>query len=219
MRKLTLTLAALLLTMPVIAAQTYTYDWADGAADYIGCFDTDMETVIEAGANRPGSEGYGLVLIKNNLPTEGYALGFLAAVWGLEAGDQVTASIWRMDDFGAMPYFRFWAHYNNSLVDAGSPLLQDMVAYDGNCMGNNDFGYQSGWEHFTWTWTIEEGNTGLVIDGVVYGSVGDVILVDDFEITVPDHASVRLPNAVYPAGGAPVQTDASTWADVKALFR
>jgi hypothetical protein len=219
MRKFTILLACCLLALPALAAQTYTYDWEHADVDYLGCFHTDMLADVASYANRPGSAGHGLVLTKNNTASAGYALGFLAAVWDLEPGDQVTASVWRYDPMAGLPYFRLWAHANNALVNAGSAMGQDMEAYDGNLMGNSSFGSQIGWEQFSHTWTIGAGTTGMVIDAVVYGSPGDVIWVDDLSVTVPDHASVRLPDAFYPAGGPPVAVDASTWSQVKTLFR
>lgn len=220
MRKITTLIACCLLALPAMAAQTYTYDWEHADVDYLGCFDTDMLAEAAAHANRPGSTGsFGLVLTKNNLASEGYALGFLAAVWDLEPGDEVTVSLWRYDPLTNMPYFRLWAHANNALVNADSAMGQDMEANHGNLMGNNDFGGQYGWEQFSHTWTIGAGVTGMVIDAVIYGGPGDQIWVDDLSVTVPDHANVRMPDAFYPAGGPPVAVDASTWSQVKTLFR
>jgi hypothetical protein len=219
MRKLTLLMAACMLAGSAMAAQTYTYDWADGDANYLGSFGTEMIGSTALSANRPDSDGYGLVLTKNNTSQAGNAMGFLAAIWDLEAGDEVTFSVWRYDPLSGMPYFRLWAHYNNALVNAHSAMGLDMQTDDGNLMGNNNFGTQNGWEHFSHTWTIEAGNTGLVIDAVLYGELGAEIWVDDIEITVPDHANVLLPNAYYPAAGETVAIDLETWTSVKSIFR
>lgn len=219
MRKLTLLMAACMLAGSAMAAQTYTYDWVDGDANYLGSFGTEMIGSTSLAANHPESDGYGLILTKNNTAQNGNAMGFLAAVWELEAGDEVTFSVWRYDPLSGFPYFRLWAHYNNALVNAHSAMGLDMQTDDGNLMGNNDFGTQNGWEHFSHTWTIEAGNTGLVIDAVLYGDLGAEIWVDDIEITVPDHAHVLLPNAYYPAAGETVAIDAATWTSVKSFFR
>lgn len=222
MRKLMITLAACLLAVPAMAAQTYTYNWLEDDVTFIGTFGTetpDMLASASVGANRTGSNGNGLVLTKNNPSVSGYALGFLAAIWDLEAGDEVTVSLWRYDPMSGMPYFRLWAHYNNALADAEFATGQDMSIHDGNLMGNNSFGVQNGWEQFSYTWTVGAGNTGLVIDAVVYGDLGAVIWIDDIEVTVPDHASVRLPHAVFEAGGPPVAVEVATWSQVKALFQ
>ena len=219
MRKLTtLFIAACLLTMPAAAAEIYTYDWLDGNADYLGCFDYDSSADVSVNYNRDGSAGSGLKITKE-ASGGGYALGFLAAVWDLQVGDEVTVSLWRYDGAENYPYFRLWAHYNNVLVEAGDARGQDMQVNDGDCYGNNDFGIQNGWERFSHTWTVAAGNTGMIIDAVVYGDRHDYMYVDDLSISVPDHASVRLPNAIYPAGGDPTPTDADTWSAVKAIFQ
>jgi hypothetical protein len=220
MRKLTTMLvAACLLAVPAMAAQTYTYDWADGDADYLGCFDQTMNTYVLTMANHPGSAGYGLILEKA-LSGDGNARGFLASVWDLQDGDEVTVSVWRYDNSsGVLPYFRLWSHYNDMLAEAGDARGQDMQVNDGDCYGNNDFGSQTGWEQFSWTWTVADGHTGMIIDAVVYGGAAAAIYVDDLEITVPDHASVRLPNAIYPAGGSPTATESDSWTAVKAIFQ
>jgi hypothetical protein len=219
MRKFTyLIIAACLMAVPAMAAQTYTYDWADGNADYLGCFDTSLTAVVSGAYNYPVSAGSGLALTKT-LSNDGYAPGFIASVWDLQDGDQVTFSCWRFDNASGLPYFRLWAHYNNMLVEAADARGQDMQVNDGNMQGNNSFGSQIGWEQFSWTWTVADGNTGMIIDACVYGSAGATIWIDDVEITVPDHASVRLPNAVYPAGGSPTPTEATSWSAVKAIFQ
>jgi len=220
MRKLTIIFAAAcLLTTPVMAAQTYTYDWADGDADFLGCFTNDVVGTPQVYANHTGSAGSGLVLVKNSYLSDGVAQAFVAAVWNLQDGDQVTVSLWRYDSSSAMPYHRLWAHYNDALVQASDARGQDMEVDDGNCQGNNSFGLQNGWEQFTHTWTIADGHTGLVIDAAIFGDLNATIYVDDIEITVPDHADVRLPNAIYAAGGEVTPVDAATWTAVKAIFR
>ncbi|HOX24669.1 MAG TPA: hypothetical protein PLL30_02770 [Candidatus Krumholzibacteria bacterium] len=229
MRKFLITLAsACLLTMPVLAEQSYFYDWYDSSADYLGCFGFDLVAQVTAAADYPeirkdangGSrEDCGLELVKNTSLADGVALGFLATVWNLQEGDQVTASIWRYDPYSGMPYFRLWAHYNDALVQASDARGQDMEAYDGNCQGNNSFGLQNGWEYFEHTWTIEAGHTGLVIDAAIFGDLYATVYVDDFWIWVPDHADVRLPDAVYSSGGEVTPVEAATWTSVKAIFQ
>ncbi len=223
MRMLLITLAACLLTVPAMAAQpysTYTYDWEDGIADYLGTFNTDMVAAPNVVANRPGSPGYGLVLTKNRPATQSpQSNGFMATVWGLQAGDQVTASIWRFDDASALPNLRLTAHYNNELGQSSDVREQNLQLNHGVLPGRTTYGEFAGWEEISHTWTIEPGNTGLVINAVVYGDQDASMIVDDITIIAPANANVRLPNAYFGQGqGVPV-SDAATWTAIKSLFR
>jgi len=218
MRKTLITIALIgLLAVPALAAQIYTYNWS-GDADYLGCFYSDSSAEVDAAYNRPGSAGNGLKITKNTYGG-GYVLGFVASVWGLEEGDEVTVSIWRYDNNSAMPYFALWSHYNDALMQASDARGQDMAINDGNCYGDQTLGVQNGWEQYTHTWTIEAGHNGLVIDAQVYGNTDSYMYVDDMTIVVPDHASVRTPDAVYFAGGGVTANEAATWTSVKGLFQ
>lgn len=218
MRKSLITLALIgLLAMPAMAAQTYTYDWS-GDADYLGTFFTDASGELYGLQDHTG-DGGGCLLLTKNTYGGGYALGFIASVWGLQEGDEVTVSCWRYDNNSAMPYFALWAHYNDALEEAGDARGQDMAVDDGNCYGDQKLGVQNGWEEYTHTWTVEAGHTGLVIDAQVFGYGGHQMMVDDLSITVPDHASVRTPDTVYPAGGEPTAAEATSWTAVKTLFQ
>lgn len=217
MRKSLITLALIgLLAVPAMAAQTYTYDWS-GDADYLGCFGSDASAEIYALQDHTGDGGGSLLLTKNNWGP--YANGFVASVWGLQEGDEVTVTCWRYDNYSSMPYFALWSHYNDALEEAADARGQDMAVDDGNCYGNSQLGVQNGWEEYSHTWTIGAGHTGLVIDAQVYGSTGAYMLVDDLSITVPDHASVRTPDTVYPAGGEPTALEPASWTAVKSLFQ
>ncbi len=221
MRKIMLTIFAIsLLAMPALAVQLYTFDWNSGTgADYLGCFDNDCTVELGVGYNHAGSAGDGLKITKNTNMTDGVAQAFLAAIWNLEAGDEVTVSIWRYDMGSSMPYFRLWAHYNDALVnDAAAGRGQDMETNDGNMQGDNSFGLQTGWEQSSHTWTVAEGHTGIVIDGTVYGDYGANIYVDDIVIAAPDHADVRLPHEIY-SGGVVTPVEIHTWTAVKAIFQ
>jgi hypothetical protein len=210
-----LVLVAILAT-PALAERVVTYDWA-GSADYLGCFNTDMLADVGAGYNRDGSAGNGLCLTKNNFGG-GYALGFVATVWNLQEGDQVTVSIWRYDNMSDQPYFALWSHYNDHLEEAVDARGQDMDINDGNCYGDQKLGAQNGWEEYTHTWTIAAGHTGLVIDAQVYGPTNSQLWVDDMTITVPDHANVRTPGAIHLNDDSVTAFEAATWSQVKTLF-
>ncbi len=210
-----LVLVAMLAT-PALAFRVVDYQWL-GDADYLGCNGSEMTVTVDAAYNRDDfSAGNGLLLTKQT--TTGYALGYIATIWGLEEGDEVTASVWRHDDNSAMPYFALWAHYNDALELAENARGQDMSIDDGNCYGDQRLGDQTGWEEYTYTWTVETGHTGMVIDAQVYGGAGAQLYIDDLTLVVPDHASVRTPGAVHAAGGTVTAYETETWTQVKNLF-
>jgi hypothetical protein len=203
-----------LLAIPALAAQTFTYDW-DGEADYLGCFSSATTAAVDAAYNRDGSAGNGLLLTKT--VAGGNAQSFLAAVWHLQEGDEVTVSVWRYDSLSNMPYFGLWAHYNDAL-DGENARSQSLHINDGNVIGDNRLGAQNGWEEYTHTWTIGAGHCGLVIDAIISDTnIGGQVMVDDLTVTVPDHASVRLPDAIY-ANGIVTPTTPTSWTSVKSLF-
>lgn len=217
MRRILITLLFCgLLAVPALAAQTYTYNW-DGTADFLGCFDNDVEVSVDSSYNRPGSAGNGLCLTKNTFGG-GYVLGFVATVWGLQESDEVYVSIWRYDPMSDMPYFALWAHYNDALYEASDARGQDMAVDDGNCYGNAMLGMQNGWEEYTYTWTVKPGHSGMVIDAQIYGSTNSQMWVDDLTLTVPDHANVRTPSTIYMSGGEVTPVDQMCWTAVKQLF-
>jgi hypothetical protein len=209
--------AASLLATPALASRTYEYSWNDGNNTILGTFDNCTADVSNE-YNMPLHNGYAVTLTKLNDVDSGYATAFMACVWGLLPGDQVTASYWRYDNRVGYPRLRLWAHYNDGLAESDY-RGQDLVINDGLAYGNNSFGTESGWERLEYTWTVPANHTGLVIDVVLYGDYGSVLYVDEMSLTVPDHAYARLPGTYYDASGAATAADPQTWSNVKALFR
>lgn len=205
-----------LLTAPALAEQTYTYTWDVDGTTHLGSFD-DCDADLSAAANFPGNPGYALQLTKTNTVLDGYGTAFLACIWGLNAGDEVTASFWRYDPTAGYPRMRLWAHYNDVL---GEPDYRDhdMSLNHGLAYGDNDFGSESGWSQTSWTWTADAQHGGLVIDAVIYGDYGDQLWLDELSVTVPDHAHVQMPNAYYAPGEPPTADEDHSWSLVKALF-
>jgi len=217
MRKSLFTFALFcLLAAPTLAEQTYTYSWFSNA-DYLGSLNGGVTAEMSAAYNRPdGAGGKGLMLTKTVLG--GNAKAYLASIWNLVPGDQVTVSVWRYDALSSMPYFGLWAHYNNTLGDALDARSQNMEINDGTVIGDNKLGLQNGWEEYSHTWTVGAGHSGMIIDAVISQSTsGGQIMVDDLTLTVPDHASVRLPHAIY-SGGMVTPNEATSWTTIKNLF-
>ena len=57
-----------------------------------------------------------------------------------------------------------------------------------------------------------DGHTGLVIEFRTYSSPGDVVWVDELEVTAPDHAVIITPETE-------VLVDPATWSAIKSLYR
>jgi hypothetical protein len=218
MRKLTLTLALLsLLALPALGQSTYFYDWDGTQATDLGRADAGTQGAVEATANCPNGAGGGLTLTVTDQISRG-SRTFLASVWDLQDGDRVTVSIWQYDDTVGDERFRLCAHYNNSLVDEADARGQDLSIND----GDEEFtGWtsESGWEQVNQSWEVEPGNTGMVIDADVFGSAGETIQLDLLTIRVPEHASVRMPDRIYTAGGDVVANQVRSLSQIKALFQ
>ena len=219
MHKLTLTLVMLgLMALPALGQSTYFYDWDGTQASDLGRADPGTEGACTVDANCPGGAGGGLTLTV----TDQYSRGsrtFLASVWGLQEGDRVTVSIWQYDETpGTGERMRLAAHYNNSLVEEADARGQDLAINHGE-RSFTDWPTQAGWEQVNQSWMIEAGYSGLVIDADVFGSVGDTIQLDLLTIRVPDHASVRMPDRIYTAGGDVVANQVRSLSQIKALFQ
>lgn len=217
MRKSLFTFALFcLLAVPALADNTYTYSWFSNG-DFLGCEGNSVSAEMSTAYNRAaGAGGKGLLLTKTVFG--GNAKAYLASIWNLVPGDQVTVSIWRHDDSSSMPYFGLWAHYNNALGEALDARSQNMDINDGNIIGDNKLGLQNGWEEYSHTWTVGAGHTGMIIDAIIsQSSSGGQIIVDDLSLTVPEHASVRLPHAIY-SGDIVTPNEATSWTTIKNLF-
>jgi hypothetical protein len=219
MHKLTLTLVMLgLMALPALGLSFYDYDWDGTQATDLGRADPGTEGACTVDANCPEGVGGGLTLTV----TDQYSRGsrtFLASVWGLQEGDHVTVSIWQYDETpGAGERMRLAAHYNNSLVEEADARGQDLAINHGE-RSFTDWPTQIGWQQVAQSWTIESGFSGLVIDADVFGSVGETIQLDLLRVWVPDHASVRMPDRIYTAGGDVVANQVRSLSQIKALFQ
>lgn len=210
MRKLFLVLIILGLAASPALAGVHTYGWEDeGLA--LGFFGTnpdesDAMFATAVGAPDPVYAGSFSLKLEDNLQS-GTPQAFVAYVWDLQLGDTVSAQFWRYDVTpGGAPSCRIWGHWNNSLPD-------DYFGYDGSASGQLDYGPGTGWDLTSFDWVNDGGNSGLVIECRTYSNPGDIVYIDDLQVTIPDHASIMLPHAGF------VGTEARSFGSVKALFR
>lgn len=176
---------------------TETYGW-EGTDTILGNYG-DIIATIATDQFHSGSQSLYLV----DDAASGTPQAFVAWVVGLQDGDVVTGSFWRRDTTpGASPSCRIWGHWND---DPG-----DINGYNGSASGQSDYGPGLGWDEATYTWTVEAGHTGLVIECRTYSSPGDAVWIDDMTIIAPDGATIYLPGYLA--------LENSTWADIKAAF-
>ena len=179
--------------------------------------DPDLPSLIATnvtaeGGNQVYAGTYSLRLELNE--SGGTAAAYLAYLWNLQGTETITASFYRYDDTpGAYPQVGIAAHWNAEWGE--SPINPGDFAG-----GNEDYGLGQGWDSTSWSWPVSDGHTGLVIEAVVNGDVGDVVWLDQLFIEVyndggmdPDWVYIQIP------GNSPVATESRAWGAVKALFR
>ncbi len=177
---------------------TENYGW-EGTETILGMYPVDgLTATIDTDPVHTGSQSLRLERLSSSTPQ-----GYVAWIVGLSDGDEVTGTFWRYDDTPlAPPSCRIWAHWND---DPG-----DVTGHNGSAGGNDDYGPGTGWDEVSWTWTVADGHTGLVIEARIYSNPGDIVWVDDMTIVAPDHATIYTPGNMA--------LESSTWADIKAAF-
>lgn len=177
---------------------TETYGW-EGTETILGMHPADgLTATIVTNPLHTGSQSLRLERVADET-----AKAYVAWIVGLNDGDVVAGSFFRYDTTpGTAPSCRIWGHWND---DPG-----DINVYSGSASGQNDYGPGLGWDEATYTWTVEAGHTGLVIEVRIYSNPTDVVWIDDMTIVAPDGATIRLPGYLA--------LENSTWADIKAAF-
>ncbi len=210
MKKLLMIVVGLCLGAGLVQAGTFTYGWEDGGT-VLGFYGTNVDEsdvmfVTAVGASDPIHSGTGSLKLEDNMAS-GTPQAFVVYVWGLELNDTVSASFWRYDVTpAAAPSCRIWGHWNDALPD-------DYFDYNGSASGQSEYGPGTGWDQAMFNFVNVDGHTGLVIQCRTYSSPGDIVYIDDLEVTIPDHASIMLPNASF------VGIEESSFGSVKALYR
>ncbi|MCD4848858.1 MAG: hypothetical protein K8R76_11795 [Candidatus Aegiribacteria sp.] len=180
------------------AVQTVNYGW-EGTETILGMYpENGVIAQIATDPVHGGSQSLYLERVAESTPQ-----AFVAWIVGLSDGDEVTGSFWRYDVTpGVPPSCRIWAHWNDD--------PDDVYGHNGSASGNGEYGTGEGWDETSYTWTVVEGHTGLVIEARVYSNPGDIIWVDDMTIIAPDGATIYVPGTV--------SLESGTWADIKAAF-
>lgn len=211
-KRMALLLLAFVATLAVTAVANpipvITCGWEDPGNTVLGLFPADGSGMIVTNVTAPDPVFDGdRALRVEDTQASGTPQAYIAFVYGLEDGDQVTAGFWRYDDTpDASPSCRIWGHWNDELP--GNP-----DGYSGSASGNLDYGLGLGWDYTEYTWTVADGHTGLVIELRTYSSPGDTVWIDNLEIIPPEDCVVQTPCELV------VGTESQTLSDVKALFR
>jgi hypothetical protein len=214
MRVLSLLLSLLVLSAcPALASWTVTWDF-DTAVDplLLGSYGGDYVVSLDPTMNHGGGTGNAMKVL---VGPGGTVQLYLAGVWGLNDNDQVIGGFWRFDDTPNgdftpdSPACRVWGHYNDTL-----PF--NLEGFNGSASGNFDYGPGTGWDYTEYTWTVFPGHTGIMLECRAYYQPGDIIWIDDFRVTVPDHAWVITPEGTYEP---PIQVEPSSWGQLKSLYR
>ncbi len=202
MKKLLLIALTLCLSTSLAHAEYVTYGWEDGGT-ILGQYGDIIATNV--GAPDPVHSGDHSLKLED-AQASGTPQAYIAFIWNLQDGDVVTVGFWRYDITpGTAPSCRVWAHWNDELP--GNP-----DGYSGSASGNSDYGPGEGWDFTYYDWTVD-GHTGIVIECRTYSSAGDIVWIDDMEITTPDHAYIQIP------GDSPIGTENQTWGGVKTLYK
>ncbi len=190
-------------------AEVVDYGWEDGGTA-LGIYpDPDLPSMFATNvADWDGdpvySGNFSLKLVDN--ADSGTPQAFLAFLYNLQDGDELTVGFWRYDDTpDASPSVRIWGHWNDDLPG-------DPYGYSGSASGSSEYGLGLGWDYTEYTWTVVDGHTGLVVEARTYSAPGDTVWLDDLHIETPDHVYIHIP------GCSPVGTEASTLSNVRALF-
>jgi len=175
----------------------------EGTGTILGYYGAGEPPIIAEISTERVYAGAQSLYLEDNAPS-GTPQAFVAWIVGLSGGDEVAVSIWRFDDTpGAAPSARIWGHWNDD--------PNDISVYNGSAGGNSDYGTGEGWDLVEYTWTVEEGHTGLVIEVRTYSSAGDIVWVDDLTVSAPEGATIYTPDNYVPIAS-------TTWGEIKAVF-
>jgi|GEM_PF-2489217 len=182
----------LILSLPVFAAQTMTFDWEDGTSTALGIYGN--ANLVNTG----DLQFSGTRCLKYwEDPVSGTPQAFIWWVTDCAVGDTIDASFYVWDSTpGASPSGRIWGHYTSNT---------DVDDYAGSAGGNSTYSSGIGWEKLEHQWVFDSDSTGFVVEARIYsgsaGSQDSIIFVDYAEIRTSSDVAV-IHNA---AGAVPVE--------------
>ena len=144
--------------------------------------------------------------LEDNSPS-GTPEAWVAYLYNLNNGDEVTVGFWRYDITPSdAPSLRIWGHWADGLPG-------DLETENGSAGGNSDYGLGEGWDYVEHTWTVADGHTGLVIEARVYSNAGDTVWIDELVVMPPQNCTIVTPCMTV------VDTEKSTFGALKAGYR
>ena len=155
--------------------QSDTYSWDNGG------------TILGSYGNLGSATNVNNALVLTEDPISGTPSAYIAAVSGLSGGESIEVCV-DMYTPDANVKGRIWGHYYDGL---------DLESYDGSASGPDEYSDTPGaWETNCYTWTIESGKVGFILEARLYSyNEGSPLTVDDLSITVSG-GSVIFPGDV-----------------------
>jgi hypothetical protein len=184
------------------------YGWED-CGTVLGMYPVDG--VIPTVVGSPVYSGMWALQVEDNAAS-GTPQAYVAYVYGLTAGDSVYCEFARYDVTpGTNPSCRIWAHWNDSYPP-------DINGYDGSAGGNGDYGPGLGWDVTGWYWIVPPDSVphyGIVIECRTYSYDGDIVWIDDLYVYAPSRIGV----CIHVPEPGPSAVEATSWGDIKSLYR
>ncbi|AQQ71882.1 hypothetical protein SMSP2_02261 [Limihaloglobus sulfuriphilus] len=185
-------LAALCAAIMVTGSFAYTvdYGWETGSQAYLGTYGSidTVNTGFNTDVARTGTQS--LKIVEDPLSSTPQV--YVGWVTGVSEGDVITATGWMYstsaDAAVSNPRGRLWCHYSTAA---------DITTYEGSGTNpNNDYAGTVDWMQFTQSTTVATGKEAVVIEARIYSdpAPGNVIYLDDLQITAPEGALVTLAN-------------------------
>ena len=161
--------------------------WEDTSADAVFGTSGNVSDFGYTSAPDPVYDGnHSMFMTEDPLSSTPNAV--VAWVSGIEAGDQITATMWfrGMDVGGSTAKARLWGGYYNAT---------DTNTYDSSAGGAGGYaGENETWESMTHTWTVDDSTSifGLQVRIYAYGD-NNMIWGDNLEISVDnDSATIEV---------------------------